>query len=239
MKTWLMVAIAVGLVIVLLILPGESFAAQPYAQRALCQNPQYTCITVPQGETWQSMFPDETDRTLVAKINRINIPLRPGMVLALPANIHDMDRSYMDFAPFPATVPTPGKKTIVVDPALNAWGAYDVEGNLINWGPAALGKDWCPDINSSCRTVTGTFSVYNKGGPDCKSSKFPIPDGGGPMPNCMFFKGGYALHASVDVPGVNASHGCVRMFYKDAEWLNQNFVEIGTRVIVRPYTSPA
>lgn len=54
------------------------------------------------------------------------------------------------------------------------------------------------------------------------------------MPYCMFFKGGYAIHAS-DVPGYNASHGCVRVFYEDAEWLNREFADIGTSVIVRPY----
>jgi lipoprotein-anchoring transpeptidase ErfK/SrfK len=39
----------------------------------------------------------------------------------------------------------------------------------------------------------------------------------------MFFHRGYALHGSYDVPGYNASHGCVRMFVKDAKWLNQEF----------------
>jgi lipoprotein-anchoring transpeptidase ErfK/SrfK len=52
----------------------------------------------------------------------------------------------------------------------------------------------------------------------------------------MFFnKAGYAFHGSPKVPGQNASHGCVRIFTDDAKWLNENFVEIGTTVIINPY----
>ncbi len=52
------------------------------------------------------------------------------------------------------------------------------------------------------------------------------------MPYCMFFHGGYALHGSYELPGYNASHGCVRMYKADAEWLNQSFLRIGSKVIV-------
>jgi lipoprotein-anchoring transpeptidase ErfK/SrfK len=51
----------------------------------------------------------------------------------------------------------------------------------------------------------------------------------------MFFHGGYALHGSNDVPGYNASHGCVRLVTEDAKWLNTQFVNVGTRVIIKPY----
>ena len=55
------------------------------------------------------------------------------------------------------------------------------------------------------------------------------------MPFCMFFYHGYAMHASY-LPGYHASHGCIRLFYEDAEWLNKNFVDMGrrgTKVIVQ------
>ena len=50
------------------------------------------------------------------------------------------------------------------------------------------------------------------------------------------------MHGSGDMPGYRASHGCVRMFVRDAQWLNQSFVEStneeknqpGTKVVVRP-----
>ncbi|MCX7124554.1 MAG: L,D-transpeptidase, partial [Gammaproteobacteria bacterium] len=41
----------------------------------------------------------------------------------------------------------------------------------------------------------------------------------------------FALHGST-LPGYNASHGCVRLFFDDAKWLNQDFLNIGTRVTV-------
>jgi lipoprotein-anchoring transpeptidase ErfK/SrfK len=40
----------------------------------------------------------------------------------------------------------------------------------------------------------------------------------------MYFHNGFALHGSYEVPGYNASHGCVRIFVNDAKWLNQDFV---------------
>lgn len=42
-----------------------------------------------------------------------------------------------------------------------------------------------------------------------------------PMPFSIFFKGGYAIHATYDVKrlGLPASHGCVRLAPKNAELL--------------------
>ncbi len=55
------------------------------------------------------------------------------------------------------------------------------------------------------------------------------------MPYCMFFSKYYAIHGSYDVPGYNASLGCIRVTPKDARWLNYNFIRVGTPVIVRHY----
>lgn len=108
------------------------------------------------------------------------------------------------------------------------WGAYDFEGKLIHSGRVSGGKSYCPDINQSCKTVTGTFTIYEKRSSECKSKIFPVGKGGAPMPYCMFFHKGFALHGSNAVPNYNASHGCVRMPAADAQWLNQNFVIVGT-----------
>lgn len=42
-----------------------------------------------------------------------------------------------------------------------------------------------------------------------------------PMPNSIFFHGGYAIHATYDVKrlGQPASHGCVRLSPQNAKWL--------------------
>jgi lipoprotein-anchoring transpeptidase ErfK/SrfK len=42
-----------------------------------------------------------------------------------------------------------------------------------------------------------------------------------PMPNSIFFKGGYAIHATYDLErlGRPASHGCIRLHPQNAKWL--------------------
>lgn len=126
-----------------------------------------------------------------------------------------------------------GGNVIKVDLGRLAWGAYDAQGNLVKSGRASGGKNYCPDIRRGCRTVTGTYTIYSKKGAGCKSSRFPVGKGGAPMPYCMHFKGGYALHGSNSVPNYNASHGCVRVPPSDAQWLNQNFVRVGsTRISI-------
>lgn len=145
----------------------------------------------------------------------------------------------------PGYISPPGEKVVIVDPSIHEWGAYDPDGTLINSGIATAGNSWCKDIRRSCRTKVGSFRVYSLGSRSCKSSKFPIPRGGAPMPYCMFFNGGQALHGSPagHVVRANVSHGCVRLQVKDAEWLRFNFVEgpsaqngfRGTRVVIRPY----
>jgi lipoprotein-anchoring transpeptidase ErfK/SrfK len=128
-----------------------------------------------------------------------------------------------------------GEKTIVVDPRVHAWGAYSANGKLIRSGIATSGKSWCSDIGRPCRTKSGTFRIYSLGDRDCYSRKFPIGEGGAPMPYCMYFNGGQALHGSYEVVDGNRSHGCVRLHVQDAQWIRFNFANIGTKVIVRSY----
>lgn len=127
-------------------------------------------------------------------------------------------------------------KTIVVDPNVHAWGAYQ-DGKLIKAGLATAGSSWCPDIGRPCRTRSGTFHIQSLGSADCKSSIYPLPRGGASMPYCMYFNGSQGLHGSYpgNVVEGNVSHGCVRMHVADAEWIRYNFANIGTKVIVKPY----
>lgn len=125
-------------------------------------------------------------------------------------------------------------KVFVFDPRNKSWQAYN-NGRLVKTGRASGGKGYCHDVRRSCRTPVGSFRVYRKGSAHCRSSKYPIGRGGAPMPYCMFFRGGYAIHGSPDVPDFNASHGCIRVVPAAARWLHQNFIDHGTTVIVRPY----
>jgi lipoprotein-anchoring transpeptidase ErfK/SrfK len=129
------------------------------------------------------------------------------------------------------------EKTVLVDPNVHAWGAYDSSGSLIRAGQASAGSNWCPDLGRPCHTHAGTYHINSLGSPGCKSSEFPMPHGGAPMPYCMFFNRNQALHGAPEgeVVDGNISHGCVRMHVPDAEWLRYNFANVGTKVIVLPY----
>jgi L,D-transpeptidase ErfK/SrfK len=226
--------IAIVLLTTLLGLSSESAIAH-YAKQ-LCADPtHYTCIKIKNGMTWHRLLPNEYEQELVKRLNRINIELQSGMTIAIPKDLKQMD--LMQLAPFPSKIDPPNKTMIIVDLSDQAFGAYSPQGELIHWGPVSAGKDWCPDVERNCNTPTGLYHMQYKGGPDCISSIFPIPEGGAPMPYCMFFHGGYALHAST-LPGDHDSHGCVRLFLFDAEWLNKEFIQLGkknsTIVIVRP-----
>lgn len=149
----------------------------------------------------------------------------------------------ISYASLPESIPAEGHKQIIVDPKQHKWGAYDEDGNLVRSGTATTGANYCRDVGRSCRTSVGTFRIKSLGSASCKSRKFPLPDGGAPMPYCMFFHNGEAFHGSNHVVRANRSHGCVRMHKKDAKWLRYNFAEeptlanerMGTLVVVKPY----
>ncbi|OGV51377.1 MAG: enhanced entry protein EnhA [Legionellales bacterium RIFCSPHIGHO2_12_FULL_42_9] len=137
---------------------------------------------------------------------------------------------------FPQKRPATGRKVFIFDPRATAWAAYDAEGNRVKTGSASGGKDFCDDVGRQCHTVTGTYRIYSKQGPECTSSIYPIETGGGArMPYCMHFYQGYSIHAAYEVPNYNASHGCIRVLPSAAEWLNQDFIDVGTTVIVKQY----
>lgn len=205
--------------------------AERYGER-ICHKDGYECYKVKRGDSWGNLFPDEDVRLTVKKINRTNNALHRGMIIAIP---NDFGASFMDHAPFPEQAEVTGNKYIVVSLSKLAFGAYDEGGRLEYWGPISGGRGYCPDIRRGCHTPTGHFKIYSKGGAGCVSKKFPIGRGGAPMPYCMFFHGGFALHGSYDVPGYHASHGCVRMYKDDAKWINKVFTDgtNGVSVIIK------
>jgi L,D-transpeptidase ErfK/SrfK len=211
---------------------------------AWCKAEGFKCVRVKRGQSWQSLFPNAKDREIVMRLNRTNRHLYAGMLIQVPYDLASSD--LLEYSPFPLIIDAPDEKLLVFDPNEYAWAAYDAEGSLVNWGPATGGADWCRDIESECRTKPGNFRIYVRGDEACKSRKFPIPEGGAPMPYCMYFNGGQAFHGSPGgVVRRNESHGCVRLFVRDAEWLRYDFVEApnednnyrGTKVLVLPYSS--
>lgn len=218
-----------------LLIAGNAMANKRYGQ-ILCKKPDYVCHKVRSGQTWERLFPDPEQRDIVMRVNRTNRGVWAGMVIAVPKNLSNL--TIYDVSPFPRYIDAPGEKTLYVSQKELAWGAYDSDGELVWWGPISSGKNWCGDVGQACTTPSGEFRMIRKQGIDCVSSKFPVEtNGGAPMPFCMHFFRGFALHGSYDVPGFRDSHGCVRMFIEDARWLNNEFVNTGskgTKVIIGP-----
>ena len=142
-----------------------------------------------------------------------------------------------DISGIPQHINAPGEKVVLVDPSSHRWGAYESDGSLVRSGLASAGSDYCKDLDEPCHTEVGTFRIRSLGGPDCISHAFPLPNGGAPMPYCMYFTEEQALHGvpESELGEANLSHGCVRMHVGDAAWLRYNFVNVGTKVVVEPY----
>ena len=170
---------------------------------------------------------DETDLAFVERLNLTEYELYHSP--------HEVSGKANYASRLPNHINVTGKKIIVVDPHVHAWGAYNTSGQLIRAGLATAGGKWCNDIDRPCRTKVGVFRIYSLGNSDCISSLYPVNEGGAPMPYCMFFNGGQGLHGSDHLAEANVSHGCVRISVNDAEWLRYNFAQIGTTVIIWPY----
>jgi lipoprotein-anchoring transpeptidase ErfK/SrfK len=125
--------------------------------------------------------------------------------------------------------------TFVFNPKTLTWKALDDSGKVVRVGKGSGGRSYCPDIRRGCKTPSGVYRIISKGSSSCRSSRYPVGKGGAPMPYCMFFSRYYAIHGSHDVPSYNASHGCVRVTPASARWLSQNFIRIGTQVIIQSY----
>lgn len=225
--------------ILIMLLTQYAHADHQRYGETLCNSSDYFCMKIKKGESWDNLFPNVEERDIIRRINRMNISLRPGMVIAVPKNIDRL--TIYDVSPFPRYIEPTGEKTIFVSQKKLAWGAYDPDGELLWWGPISSGIGQC-NVKGGCGTPTGAFRIIRKQDIDCVSTVFPRrangESGGALMPYCMHFFRGYALHGSYEVPGYRASHGCVRMFIEDARWLNEEFIDVpgdgmtGTRVVL-------
>ncbi|MBV8801622.1 MAG: L,D-transpeptidase [Gammaproteobacteria bacterium] len=142
----------------------------------------------------------------------------------------------VDTTVFPKKRPISERNIFIFNPNKLVWAVYDKNGDRVGIGKASGGKDYCADIHASCRTVEGEYTVFRKEDKDCTSKTFPIDEGGGaPMPHCMFFYKGYAIHGSSYIPNKNVSHGCIRVSKDAAKWMNENYIHEGSLVIVESY----
>lgn len=221
--------LAVGLLTTGLVTSSAAIAGKYYGKH-LCGYPGFKCVKVKKGDTWVGLFKNRRDREIVMRLNRTNVALKYRSWIVVPTNLRNI--SNLDLSPFQTRRNTNGKKLLLVNLNKHAFAAYNTSGQLVHWGPVSGGKGYCPDVGRRCGTITGNFKIYRKQGPKCVSSKFPIEtNGGAKMPYCMHFFRGFALHGST-LPGYHASHGCIRLFFDDAKWLNLHFLGMGTPVRV-------
>lgn len=228
--SYLLASFTIAMALSPMSLAAPAKQAKPYYGRELCSYPGFRCVKVKAGQTWDKLFPNLRERELVKRLNRTNMPLYMRKWIVVPDNLQAL--SHLDISPFPHYREAEGHRVILIDLSLHAFAAYEKSGQLMHWGPISGGKSYCKDVGGPCTTITGDFKITRKDNEECISNTFPkSTDGGAPMPFCMFFKGGYAMHGST-LPGFHNSHGCVRLFFDDAKWLNKHFAKIGTRVIV-------
>lgn len=156
----------------------------------------------------------------VSRFNRLDPrQAQPGRTVKVP----EMPSGVL-YTPMPAYWPEAAAypKYVLIALDLQFLGAYEY-GRLVASYPIASGKN-------GHETPAGDFQIRIKE-PFIRSTKYPEPYGGAPMPFAeQFSRGGYWLHAG-NLPGQRASHGCVRMMLADAKAL-YGWTEIGIPVKV-------
>jgi hypothetical protein len=119
-------------------------------------------------------------------------------------------REELAHSPFPASYPAAAAtpKLLVVDRASQAFAAYE-QGRLVRWGPVSSGRRARP-------TPSGTFHLNWR-----SRSRLSTLSGEWRLNWYFNFHNlrGLAFH-EFDLPGVPASHACVRLLARDAKWIH-------------------
>lgn len=131
-------------------------------------------------------------------------PSIPGIVVP---NLWESDEIF--YSPLPPDWPAaaPHAKYLVVHQAAQVFGAYEW-GKLVKWGPVSSGRKETP-------TPSGTFNLT------WRSRKRISTDNGTWVLEWYFNfinSRGISFH-QFDLPGYAASHACVRLLQRDAQWI--------------------
>jgi hypothetical protein len=115
----------------------------------------------------------------------------------------------LTFSPFPSTWPAAERypKSIVVHQAMQAFGAYE-NGKLVRWGPVSTGRKETP-------TPDGQFNLT------WRARSRRSTDNEDWLLEWYFNfvnERGVSFHL-FDLPGYPASHACVRLLLRDAQWI--------------------
>lgn len=147
------------------------------------------------------------DRYTILALNRLDSKFkRSADTLVIPAQI---DSTLMAYSPFPIQldVLSKVKKFVIFSYPIQAYGVYS-NGNLVKWGPTSMGK-------KTAQTTRGlTFANWKKKlAISTVDSEWKLPYNFN-----IHNSGGIGWH-QYDLPGYPASHSCLRLLMKDAQWL--------------------
>lgn len=149
----------------------------------------------------------EKEREAILALNRLDAKNKWNSdTLVVPAKI---DTTLMAYAPFPLQLDVLSnvKKFVIFSYPIQAFGVYS-NGSLVKWGPTSMGK-------KSAQTTRGlTFANWKKKlSISTVSSEWKLPY------NFNIYNiGGIGWH-QYDLPGYPASHSCLRLLEKDAQYL--------------------
>jgi hypothetical protein len=144
---------------------------------------------------------------ILEKINRADLRNLPRLSsLIVPDR---WDAGELEYSPLPRTVPQliGRPKALIVDQPHQVFGAYE-NGQLVRWGPVSSGRREHP-------TPSGAFHLNwrSRGRQSTENPQWYLE---------WYFnfhnRRGLALHL-YDLPGLPASHACVRLLERDARWI--------------------
>lgn len=169
----------------------------------------FRIVPIDSGPGYRQMVRNLGDErlTLLQKLNRVDLfHIRAGDSLVLPA---DSLAGELDLAPFPTTIAGLDSipRFIAVSQRVQAFAAYEL-GHLVYWGPTSTGKKSTP-------TPNGLFFT------NWKARETRSTDNDEWLLRWYFNidnRRGVSFH-EYDLPGVPASHACIRLLPTDAEWI--------------------
>lgn len=152
----------------------------------------------------------------VEKINGLDRKYFVGKTLFIPKDIETVK----NYSPLPAFDSSLAKhdSVVVVFLGHSLIGVYE-HGRLVFWSPITRGK-------KISYTQQGEFSVLSKA-----RLMYSKKYGNVPMPYSLHLFGNVCIHQGPMV-GRGASHGCIRLFKRDAQWLYA-WARKGTKVIIK------
>jgi hypothetical protein len=166
---------------------------------------------------------------MVNRRDRLHFPRvdPPAPGLLVPITWSDDPLTY---SPFPRTWPGAESypKAIVVHQAMQAFGAYE-NGQLVRWGPVSTGRKETPTPEGAFNLTWRARSRRSTDNEDWLLEWYF---------NFVNARG-VSFHL-FDLPGYPASHACVRMLLRDAQWLygwgEQWSLDDSRRVVTKPGT---